>query len=159
MTQPTAIITPITTHPNTLYHHLKHLNYFMFLDSQSNPQQHISIMAWNPYATLNYQNQKCQVQLYHPKLTQTQNPTPSTQNPFDIIQELIMICPNTQIENSPFNGGAIGYIAYNAHPLTTSKPIPYQDTKIPSIDIGFYNQFIITNQQKQPMNWMTLSYK
>ena len=146
--QNNATIKKVNFSITTLLDQFKDEPYFVFLDSAK--KQHISIMAWDPYATLSMNTHK-QISLYLKDDIQR----PISNNPFDMITELITQCPNNKLEvDSPFNGGAIGLISYDARSVPAELPQASKKTTEPILDFGFYNQFIVINHQDNTMHWV-----
>jgi para-aminobenzoate synthetase component I len=146
-------ITAITnTSEQVLFKKYKNKPYFIYLDSSDTNSKwsQFSFMCFEPMFIIESHN----------GLTSKIKPTKTTKisgNPFDILNtNLKEFEINEETDISPFIGGAVGYISYEATqylPETIPSHI-FENTKnaLPEIWFGFYNQVIVINK-KTDQKW------
>ncbi|MEQ1560529.1 MAG: aminodeoxychorismate synthase component I [Methyloglobulus sp.] len=77
--------------------------------------------------------------------------THSSEDPFDLVQrELLTDTTKSQTTPLPFNGGAIGYFAYDLARRLENLPEIAEDAEgIPEMMVGIYNWAVIVDHQQQ----------
>lgn len=118
----------------------------VFLDSgfPSSHQGRYDIIAADPVCTL----------VTHGEITEiTGNGVAikSTENPFDLVKQQLRLFPGFQpIDDLPFNGGAIGYFAYDLARRLEALPTMAEDAEhIAEMAVGIYEWAVIVDHHRQ----------
>ncbi len=117
----------------------------VFLDSgfPGSNQGRYDIIAADPVCTL----------VTHGEITEiTRNGTAikSTENPFDLVKQQLSSFPSFQPDDLPFNGGAIGYFAYDLARRLEVLPVCAEDAEhIAEMAVGIYEWAVIVDHHQQ----------
>jgi para-aminobenzoate synthetase component 1 len=117
---------------------LKHLPWFMWLDSNHPAQEgRYDIVTALPITTLIAWPDQCCI-----------NDEPVAGAPFSLIQQLLTAYRPEPFADAPFTGGALGYISYDAgFPLQELPDFYAKDIGIPLLAIGLYDWAIVVDHQ------------
>ncbi len=74
----------------------------------------------------------------------------STENPFDLVKQQLRAFPDTGLDDLPFNGGAIGYFAYDLARRLETLPTMAKDAEhIAEMAVGIYEWAVIVDHHRQ----------
>jgi len=74
----------------------------------------------------------------------------STENPFDLVKQQLRAFPDTGLDDLPFNGGAIGYFAYDLARRLETLPTMAEDAEhIAEMAVGIYEWAVIVDHHRQ----------
>ena len=117
----------------------------VFLDSgcPHSDQGRYDILAAEPMATL----------VTHGEITRISrggSVVHSSQNPFDLVKQELVANPCEGFAGLPFNGGAIGYFAYDLARRLENLPNIADDAEhIPEMAVGIYNWAVVVDHHQQ----------
>ncbi|MDP2099538.1 MAG: aminodeoxychorismate synthase component I [Methylobacter sp.] len=90
----------------------------------------------------------------------------STENPFDVVKQQLALYPDFAPTELPFNGGAIGYFAYDLARRLETLPVTADDAEhIAEMAVGIYQWAVVVDHQQQksyligqcePQQWQAL---
>jgi len=90
----------------------------------------------------------------------------STENPFDLVKQQLALYPDFAPTELPFNGGAIGYFAYDLARRLETLPVTADDAEhIAEMAVGIYQWAVVVDHQQQksyligqcePQQWQAL---
>lgn len=149
----------------TLCQHLAERPYFFYLDS-ADPESEdscYSFMGADPFMRISVSHQS--VRVYKNGFEQV-----VTQNPWDVISfYLAQYTFPIHVDGIPIWGGAVGYIAYEAHrfcqPLSAFSIPPVQSnsdpivTQIPVISLAFFNKIIVINKKNNQKTYVCADFE
>jgi len=151
MPSPNQLIAPLPYFPDSaeLFSACVDQAWAVFLDSgfpHSN-QGRYDIIAAEPVCTL----------VTHGEITEiTRNGATlkSTENPFDLVKQQLRLSPSFKLEagfdDLPFNGGAIGYFAYDLARRLEALPTMAEDAEhIAEMAVGIYEWAVIVDHHRQ----------
>ncbi|MFU8789914.1 MAG: aminodeoxychorismate synthase component I [Methylobacter sp.] len=90
----------------------------------------------------------------------------STENPFDLVKQQLSLYPDFEPTELPFNGGAIGYFAYDLARRLETLPATAEDAEhIAEMAVGIYQWAVVVDHHQQksyltghcaPQKWQAL---
>ncbi|MGR8930172.1 MAG: aminodeoxychorismate synthase component I [Gammaproteobacteria bacterium] len=120
----------------------------IFLDSAfpASQQGRFDIMAYGPICTLETRGAITVI-------THDDSQTTSEADPFELVkQQLGTVVP--PVEDLPFNGGAMGYFAYDLARRIEKLPVTAHDTeRLPDMAVGIYRWAVVVDHQKR-QSWL-----
>jgi para-aminobenzoate synthetase component 1 len=151
MPSPNQLIAPLPYFPDSaeLFSACADQAWAVFLDSgfpHSN-QGRYDIIAAEPVCTLVTRGEITEI-------TRNGETLKSTENPFDLVKQQLRLSPSFKPEASfgdlPFNGGAIGYFAYDLARRLEALPTMAEDAEhIAEMAVGIYEWAVIVDHHRQ----------
>ena len=148
------VVTPIEIanfhHPANLFTKLSHQPWAIWLDSceTDHADSQYDIIVWQPTYTLVTQGQHTEIHQYINNSQLTSN-----NDPLKLVNEVInLLFEQQQISNTnlPFNGGALGYFAYDLGRKFEKLPnIAEQDIQQPEMAVGIYQHAVIFDRKQK----------
>ncbi len=138
-------ILPYFTNSASLFSHIAHKPWAVFLDSgyPHSQQGRYDIIAADPVCTL----------VTHGEITEIHQHgvvTHSTDNPFDLVKQQLQAIGLVESSELPFNGGAIGYFSYDLARRLEKLPLLAEDAEgIAEMAVGIYSWAVIVDHQQQ----------
>jgi len=163
---PVSVNLPYDVDSTELFTHIKHLPWAVLLDScfnhsstvTNNTRQHYDILAWNPFITLSCSGNTSTLLSSSGDLLYKS----SLASVFEILQGInSYYSPITKdfkdIDELPFDGGAIGHFNYELIADRSVDSLPYQGNE-DCIDcaLGFYSTFIVVDHKEKKTTLVSL---